>query len=171
MCAKHSLEPQVLQLLEIQGKDLLNAVAKAVEKARVAGFPQEQMQVLTGVYDLIDHALLNLSESAKISESKDFPGGVDVISPANLLLNSLANLRSDLDLPQKVPESLKAVSRAQNGLLAAMKGLAQSSPPEVEQVRPHSLSSFPSLIRLPTCPSFTSIHPSYCISATSNSNG
>lgn len=140
MCAKYALDPQVLAVLQVQGKDLLNGVTKAVEKARIAGFPQEQMQVLAGVHDLIDHALVNLSESAKIAESRDIPG--DIISPANNLLNQLANLRSVIDQPEKAPLALKGVERAHNGLMNALQSLTQLASPEEEQVRFSSPYSF-----------------------------
>lgn len=130
-------------MIQVQGKDLQMAAAKAVEKARVAGFQQEQLQVLAGVCDLIDHALVNLSESAKISESRN---GVDIIGPANQLLNALSNLRSVLDDPSKVTAALQPVARAQNNLLGALKALAnaemQNAPPELIQVNIYFLLIF-----------------------------
>lgn len=131
------LAPQVLDPLvanQIHGANatLAGLTADLVQKCRVAGVPQTFGPMLTDAQDRINLALKNLVEAAKTAEAKGLEGNLDIITPTQELLSSLAMLRANLTDPNKVIEGVKSAASSQNQIITVAKSLAEGADPDTK---------------------------------------
>jgi len=120
-------DPQVSNQVQGAHATLLNLTAELVGKAKALGVPQEFGPQLTDAQDRVALALKNLIEATKVAEHRGIEGNLDIITPVNDLLSSLASIRSNIADPSKVIEGVKNVAKAQNKIILVSKSLAEGA--------------------------------------------
>lgn len=126
-------DPQVSNQIQGAHATLLNLTAELVGKAKALGVPQEWGPQLTDAQDRVALALKNLMEATKVAEHRGIEGNLDIITPVQSLLESLASIRANVSDPSKVVEGVKNVAKAQNAIILVAKSLAEGADEPTQQ--------------------------------------
>lgn len=127
------LDPDVHIALENTTELVKQAKMSLVGKCQLNGVSLGQNPLLLDYSERIDTALANLVECAVTSESRGIEGHLDIQTPLQHYLSTLASLRTNIANPTTATGLVKQVVKEQNDITKLLKSLGQNQSKELVQ--------------------------------------